>query len=174
MVGWWRPCLIVLGVLAGCASVNPPSDPNSVVISNLKVGTVCSPEGDLEICQETSNIIISGKQRCVYDGNTVPCTWYGFSFDYRTTAAAVKLQCFSSSSEAGDIGNPNGVLHRNVRQNDYELELNISGHHFFNPQYSVFVATLKDVREDTYCVYKGKRVIEFFFVFHYLGNSKAG
>lgn len=174
MVGWWRPCLIVLGVLAGCASVNPRSDPNSVVISNLRVGTVCSPASDLEICQETNNIIISGKQRCIYDGNAVPCTWYGFSFDYRTTAESFKLRCFWSSSEATNIGNPNAVLSRNVRQGDYELDLNGSDLHFFNPQYSVFETATKDVRQDTYCVYNGKKVIEFFFVFHYVGNSTSG
>jgi hypothetical protein len=104
----------------------------------------------------------------------VPCTWYGFSFDYRTTAETVKLNCFWSSNEASDLGDPNGVVSRNVKQGEYEIELTGTGHHFFNPQYSVFAPIRRDVRQDTYCSYDGKRVIEFFFVFHYVGNSKAG
>ncbi|MSP94170.1 MAG: hypothetical protein EXR00_02775 [Alphaproteobacteria bacterium] len=161
--------LLVFALLSATPSI-AQGQTNPVVISNFKVGLVCGLNSDRRICFETHDIQLTNEGRCVYNRQLVPCTWYGYSFDYQLPTDIVKLQFESSSSVPRDVGNPTAEIEKNALVARYEMELRNDTNHFFNPQYtSVSRASLAGtVDQNTQsCSYLGEKLFEFTLQLHY-------
>lgn len=163
---WFLPGLCV--VLAGCTSAVSSYPVDGLTITNLKVGMVCRSNANPEICSETNDMKITGEGRCVYNGKSIPCTWYGYSFDYQLAGSSTKLQCIATSSVAVNYGNPKEELKRDAKETRYEIELTRESHHFVNPQYSSAGSGIEgDVHSTQSCAYEGKNVFQFAITLHY-------
>jgi hypothetical protein len=105
-------------------------------ISDFTFGLICSDSLDSpHVCSKTNDIVVTGNGRCVYDRKVVPCTWYGYEFDYHLPKDSITLACRWSSSDRQNIGNPDSIVAENVRDGTYELVLKGRAGHFINPQY---------------------------------------
>ena len=130
--------LLLLSSVSGLGSGEQTTE--HVVIKNLKSGLMCVGDDDkMHVCVETTEIPVTGKGTCVLDRREVPCTWYGFSFNYDTLTEPATLNCLWSADEAGDLGNPEKMKVSGVKESQYQLDLSVSETHFANPQYSVSV-----------------------------------
>ena len=107
--------ILSAATLAGCAS--RPSGP--FTITNLKYGTVCGTAYQ-DVCTQTADIALDGKGFCIYDHQDVPCTWYGFSFDYDTRFDGIVLDCDAATDYKHDFGNPQGIVQRNATDRRYQ------------------------------------------------------
>lgn len=134
---------------------------------------MCGDEENRRVCFETQTIQITGEGTCVYAEENKPCTWYGYSFDYQLPEgkSKVTLQCSSWMSHPGNFGNPTAELERDADKGLYELELVGSEDTFFNPQYSVLPASLREpgrvIRYKQTCSYVGTKLFEILFELHY-------
>lgn len=118
-------------------------------VTNVKFGLVCSfaePQQGVEgwVCHQTDDIFLTDQSRCVYDRTTMPCTWFGFEFDYTAQQERVKLQCLTETSHPKSSGNPSGVLAGDVTSSSFSLELERQKGHFFNPMYYIFAVRPRD------------------------------
>jgi hypothetical protein len=116
---------------------------SAIEIANFKSGLACSlakprQEADGWICHQTQDILVTDQGRCVYDGATKPCTWFGFEFDYTAHEDRTKLQCLVETSYPTSPGNPSKVLAKDVTSQSHEFELEGTKGHFFNPMYYIF------------------------------------
>jgi len=143
---------------------------DGVAISNLKVGMVCGKLSDPEICAETNDIQVTGEGRCVFVGKVIPCTWYGYSFDYQSNGKPVKLQCNSTSSVPVNEGNPRELIKASSQYGEFELELTGDSSHFVNPLYSGSNSSFRDAIKTTSCSYKGKEIFSYKVTLHYPGG----
>lgn len=165
-----RRAVCVLIALSGVVPAAAQAQQNdAVVISNLKVGLVCGPDDNRRICFQTNDIQITNESTCVYNRRHSACTWYGYSFDYRSPKDEIKLQCTFSSSIRGSFGNPSAELEKDVSDAHYEIALQSRDGHFFNPQYAIAPARaggeIESVKQS--CSYLGKTVFEFDLRIHY-------
>ena len=154
-------------VTVSCLHASPSF---AIEIENFRAGLDCqSPNNEREypgwICFETETVHITGQGRCTYDEKQEQCTWYGFEFDYKNLARDEEVSCTSSSSQIGDIGNPNGVVKRNAVTYQYVLELEPGSGHYYNPQYTLFHndLTASQVIETTSCSVGDKELFQFKF-----------
>jgi hypothetical protein len=139
-----------------------------IAITNLKYGLVCGPDYNRRICFQTSDIQITGEGRCVYNQQEIPCTWFGYSFDYKLPKDTVELDCEWSSTLPANLGNPIAELKENVSSYHYKIVLNRGESHFFNPQYSSVRADLGIVEVNKQqCSYNGEKLFEFTFRLHF-------
>lgn len=135
-------------------------------VSDFKFGLVCDPgKAHAWICHETEDIQVTGQGRCVYDGKQFPCTWYGFSFNYTNNIPGTELECEYTSTLPRDMGNPEGVVARNVATGKYSLTLEHVEGRVYNPQYTILGvrAPDDDVLDSTTtkCSIAGKKVAVF-------------
>ena len=134
-------------------------------IANFKSGLVCTDGENFGwISHEEQKIHITGQSKCTYNKKSMPCTWYGYQFDYENFPKDSKLDCKISSSEVVSFGNPKEELDSETVVASYEIELPELSGHFFNPQYSGLSnlrAELYSTYHHTECFYKGRRVFEF-------------
>lgn len=116
---------------------------SAVEITNFRSGLACT-NGALEegaagwICQPTEDILMTDQGQCIYNDETIRCTWFGFEFDYKSNTDETNLRCESETSIPTDSGNPEGILERGATSHRYELKLEGRNGHFFNPQYFGF------------------------------------
>lgn len=147
-----------------------PTNDNAVVVTNVRVGVVCGKGESRRVCFETKDIQITNESTCVYNGSTVPCTWYGYSFDYKSSLPDMVLQCEYFTSEPFDEGNPREIIARNTTHGNFEMKLpGVSGH-FFNPQYTAVADStiLGRIDEDKQiCSYKGTKLFEVNYRLHF-------
>jgi len=155
-------------VLTGCASTGPSVQTDGLTVKNLKVGLVCWNNGVPTICTEATEIKITNSGLCVFNKRTVPCTWYGFAFDYSTGEKSAKIQCQVESSAPVNWGNPREALKENATTSSYEIELRGDQHYFINPQYSAAgsarLGTVSDVQT---CSYKGTKLFQIELALEY-------
>jgi hypothetical protein len=137
----------------------------AIEVTNFKFGLVCpNAESDVGwVCHQVKNIPITGQGQCVFDGKRVPCTWYGFSFNYTDAHASDVFQCTHTTSQPTTYGNPSGVLSKGT-SGKYEFTVSEGEGKFFNPQYAVFAVERKGKEiesEHTECSVNGKSAFSF-------------
>jgi hypothetical protein len=163
-----KPPLLVFFVLAVAAAGCATAPPESFAISNLQYGTMCGSP-DLHVCTQTTDIAIDGKGHCVFDHNEIPCTWYGFSFDYVPKTDGVTIDCDVLTDYKATLGNPQGIVEKDSEAHRFEVPL--SGGRFVNPQYMGY-RPFDGVRHLTEtCSYRGRKLFEFTFNLHYVGTA---
>jgi hypothetical protein len=116
------------------------------------------------VCHEAKDIQITGQGQCVFDGDKVPCTWYGFSFNYTNARASDVIQCNYTMSQPATMGNPTGIVSHESNEGKYEFSVREGTGNFFNPQYSVFLIERKGretQQHHTECRVNGKPVFSF-------------
>lgn len=138
------------------------SDPISAVeITNFKYGLACTDGKTFGwICHETSDIYITGQGRCVYNKQEKPCTWHGFSFDYREVTEETEITCSIETSKPTNPGNPEEVLGKGLNSSEYTLPVPLGDGHFINPQYQVLSFDHGIVSEKTICRIDDKVLFE--------------
>ena len=118
-------------------------------IFNFKSGLACT-DGRTHgwICHETTIIPITGQGKCVYNRKELPCTWYGFEFDYSGFEQSTELTCVVNTSHPADWGDPTEELEKNVTETTFSLSVPPGDGHFYNPQYSIFGGLRKKPHTD--------------------------
>jgi hypothetical protein len=119
-----------------------PAAAGAVEIRNFRSGLACTgaatTQGDGWVCHDTQEVFVTDQGQCVYAGDTVPCTWIGFEFDYAGAGLDTRLQCTAETSEPTTSGNPGKEVARHRVSEDFELPLEGDSGHFFNPMYWIF------------------------------------
>lgn len=148
---------------------------SAVEIQHFKAGLVCEQNLDSSsiavtlswICFETETIYVTGQGECVYDRRNERCTWYGIEFDYTNATADEKILCVSTSTAPRNLGSPTGVSEKNVRETEYEIELEPGDGHQFLPGYSVLrfsQSSGSKVVDETVCSSNGVELFRYRFV----------
>ncbi|UPT62528.1 MAG: hypothetical protein M0D54_19590 [Hyphomonadaceae bacterium JAD_PAG50586_4] len=135
---------------------------------NLRVGLACPLNSS--ICVETTEVAITGQGVCVYNGERLPCTWYGFEFDYVRAQPGDEVLCVVTSNRSADFGDPSGVSREDANQFEYELPLESEAGHFFNPQYTIFEPNAPSrgtVLEETVCSIGKRELFRFQMEFQF-------
>lgn len=156
-------------IAAGFMLMDTPG--RALEIANVRSGPACPKPGDTtrqvgRICFQAEDIHITGQGACFYDKDEVPCTWYGFEFDYSGAMEGDKITCAYTTSEPADVGDPDGVTNAASTSGEYELSLKPGASHFFNPQYSVLRYVreqIPDIRDETVCSFDGEELFRFKF-----------
>lgn len=159
--------LAPIALLSAC-STNPVNIEDRIIIKNFIRGPICGDKwDDFYVCADTEEIQITGKGICTYNKQPVPCTWYGFSFDYVLPAGSVKLECVWKSSTKSDVGNPREVKAKGVDGGTYEFELNKAEGHYIQPNYTAIAfgqspyGQERDSRVTVTCSHRGMKVFEY-------------
>ena len=109
-----------------------PSLVPAVEISNFKSGLACTDGKTFGwICHETSDIYITGQGKCIYNKQEKPCTWHGFSFDYKEVTEETEITCTIETSKPTNPGNPEEVLGKGLHSSEYTLPVPLGDHTFF-------------------------------------------
>ncbi|WP_425411012.1 hypothetical protein [Hyphococcus sp.] len=156
------------------ATVFHPSA-HAIEITNFKSGLACVEKNADQsspgwICHSTETIPITGQGLCVYNREEHPCTWYGFEFEYDNAGEDAKIKCALTSSREGTYGNPNEIEHEDVKNYEYQIELQPGSGKFFNPQYSIINYSKQGPKiknENTVCSAGGIELFRFKFEFIY-------
>lgn len=149
------------------------SQANALEISNFKSGLTCSDgEKPTDVCFETEDVYVTGQGNCVWNGKIKPCTWYGFSFDYKKAEPGTELVCKAIYSKNIVGGNPKEVLNNGAMSEEFKIKLNEESGHYFNPQYYLFsgyASSIFDssVRSEISCSFKEKKVFEYTIKAHF-------
>ena len=130
-----------LGLLTACTSEAEPEDKaelSPIEISNLKIGNVCFKDNtgkDGNICRETNEIFVAGDNTCYFSGREMPCTWYGFEFDYNNPKNINSMSCLFESNRPYTSGNPNEIRAEETYSDAIDIPLEPGKNRFFNPQF---------------------------------------
>ena len=154
----------------------------AIEASNVRTGLVCSgtpsPRGDSGgwVCQPTTEVLVTGRGRCTFDGRRLPCTWVGFEFDYRGARDGQALQCTSRTSEPVTDGNPGGIVGGKVGSTPYGITLDPGEGDYF-PRYVLYrmhdSVDGEDMRQTTSCSANDRVLFEREFVFRAAALSRG-
>ena len=148
-----------------------PLQSSALEIERFESGLACTDGYSFGwICHDTEEIHVTGQGRCVWDGETLPCTWYGFEFDYSGNHDDITIECNFSASEAGSSGNPAGVIEDESDSGSYSFKLEGEQGTFFNPQYMLLSTRPAEkalLRTDTTCKAGDTVLFEFGFNIHF-------
>jgi hypothetical protein len=150
---------LVFGLLAA----NPAS---ATEVSDFRSGLVCDPGKHGWICLRTEDIHLTGQSRCVYAKQEMPCTWYGFSFQYSDNKPGTLLECKYRRVLPSALGNPKEVLMEDDTEGSYSLPLEGTEGTLYNPQYTIFGVHEPGQAMDTIttrCSVEGREVANFRF-----------
>ena len=140
-------------------------------ISNFKSGLACTDGVSFAwICHELEDIYVSGQSSCTFNKEKIPCTWHGFSFDYKDYDPSKKIHCQSTSSKQVKLGNPKEITDENSNIFAYEFELKEKSGFFINPQdVGLTQVNIENAIESSYtsCTYENRKIFEFSKQFHY-------
>lgn len=132
-------------MICGSVAGTQETEERRPIIRNLASGLLRRADTDRRVCFQAEDVLITGEGRCTYDRRSVPCTWYGYSFEYELPKREATLECSWSSTDQANVGTPDAEGHTDVSQGHYELKLEGQHGFFFNPQYSVFPSQRKHV-----------------------------
>lgn len=168
-------CLMSSGCATTVAQSNAP-----VKISNFKVGYVCpASPGDPNyneypgqtsgitggtICKETTQIVITDSQDCIFNRKSSPCTWYGYEFEYENMPKGASLSCLYVGSHPAMEGNPEGIRTRNLAQEEFSLEIEAGNGRFYNPLYTLAPNSVDVAQKQTYataCKLGDQKIFEY-------------
>ena len=111
---------------------------HAIEIDNFKSGLVCGdPNVSAWVCHEAEKIYITGQGKCTYNGESKPCTWHGFEFDYKNHKKGDVINCIYKTTHAASIGNPKEIIGKDLTEKEFELTVPYGSGYFFNPQYSI-------------------------------------
>lgn len=142
-------------------------------VSNFKAGLVCFDGKELlGVCHKTEDIYITGQGTCIWNQENKPCTWYGFSFDYKNAKQGTKILCKYKVSESITEGNFDGVRSENTNDGEFLINLENESGHFFNPQYFLFSGYYTSnqnsvIKTETTCAIDGKQVFSYKIKAHF-------
>ncbi len=163
-----RSLITLSAIFALCACPHPG---DASEISNFRSGIACpaqqtigQPSPVSRICFDTNVVQITGQSTCTYNNQQLPCTWYGFEFDYADFPENAELSCKLTSNRMGDFGNPDGISQKNSAAYEYAISVPAGNGHFFNPQYSVFTYSNSEesiIEETTSCSLEGEELFRF-------------
>ena len=143
----------------------------AVEISEFKAGYACTDGKTFGwICHEVQDIYITGQSICSFNGEDIPCTWHGFSFNYRDNKEGDVISCEYNQSLYTNHGNPEQIISKNTNSGSFKFELEDEEGHFFNPQYiGLKTAAFDESIHSNYTVCKsqGKILFEFGFRMHF-------
>lgn len=120
----------------------------AVEIDNVRSGLVCGTNEEAEpirqpvparVCYQTEEVYITGQATCELNGKSIPCTWYGFEFDYSGLAEDEIITCRSQGEFLSSFGDPQQIIASDVIDFEYTLGVPKGDGHFFNPQYTAFM-----------------------------------
>jgi len=116
---------------------------DTLQVSGLRSGPVCNAgAGEVgrapsdSICPSRS-VLMRGKDTCVYDSKEVPCTWWGFAFDYRNAVPSVPMVCIWERSVPSNEGNYQGVRSRNISIDTITIAFPADSGYLFHPGFDV-------------------------------------
>lgn len=141
---------------------------DTLEVSGLRSGPVCNAGAGKvgrapsdSICPSRS-VLMRGKDTCVFDGNEIPCTWWGFEFDYRNAVVGVPLVCVWVRSLPGTEGNYEGVRSSNATTDTIAIHFPADSGHLFHPGFDgippQLPPTLIPVHVTFDCSYQGRPV----------------
>jgi len=67
----------------------PSAAAGAMRIADFRSGKLCG----FQVCEQSSEIQVTGKDDCTRDGRQTPCTRYGVEFDYRSADPSAPLEC---------------------------------------------------------------------------------
>ena len=163
---------IWLTIIAFLLATAPNGMSQELQIDNFRSGLDCryaDPNAQADIgwiCFETETILMTGQGRCVFNGETRACNWYGYEFDYTNAQPDEEISCIVTSSEVGTIGNPDEVEAQNTKTYEYSYKLEGKDGHLYNPQYSIFStapAENHSIVNHTICSLNERELFQFRF-----------
>lgn len=135
-------------------------------VADVKAGLVCDPGKNGWICIQTEDIHLTGQGRCVFNKQEMPCTWYGFSFQYWDNKPGTQLVCNYKTALPWTMGNPTQVIEEQTTEGTYSLPLEGTHGRFYNPQYRIYGLRDRGTPIDvisTRCSIDGREVVNFRF-----------
>lgn len=154
------------GLVASLIGLMAAVPGGAVEVSDFRSGLVCNPGDSGWICLQTQDIQLTGQGRCTFDGEELPCTWYGFSFRYSGNKPGTRLECRYKQGMPAFMGNPAEVIAENATEGSFSVALEGTSGTFYNPQYTVFHVREPGQATDsisTSCSIEGKEVASFRF-----------
>ena len=140
---------------------------SALEVSNFKSGPACTDNESFGwICHNTKDVYVTGQSKCTWNGESKPCTWYGFEFDYSGNKKGATIDCKYQMSELGSEGNPNEVIKTKSNSGSYSLTLKEESGHFYNPQYMLLSTQPREkalLKSNTICSLEGATIFEFGF-----------
>ncbi|TDR20701.1 hypothetical protein [Marinicella litoralis] len=140
-------------------------------IENFKSGSACTDNQTFGwICHNSKDIYVTGQSKCKWNGESKPCTWYGFEFDYSDNKNGTTIECTYQQSYSGSMGNPSEVTIKDADSGSYSFDLKEASGHFYNPQYIILNTRSKDealLESHTICKVNNEKVFEFGFNIHF-------
>ena len=156
----------------GLSACNGKTDPNRLIIENFKSGLLCpnpssgevDPKHHRHTCFETEYIVITGQGQCPLGQDELPCTWYGFEFDYKNAQPDQNLYCTVKTEYTETFGKQKKIANKPEKAHEYVLKLNASDTHLFYPQYTLFnpssETTISEIQSTT-CSDGSREVINY-------------
>ena len=158
----------IIGIVALtlCASIVKAFE-----VDNFKSGLVCTDGKTFGwVCHEVEDIYVTGQSQCTFNKESIPCTWHGFSFDYKNYKKGQVVSCEYTQTAQANMGNPESIIEEGSNSGSYEFELDNQESHFFNPQYvGLAVGSIEESLQSNYTVCKsGEKVLfEFSYRLHF-------
>lgn len=181
-------CLFLVALIGSCG-VNQSSEPaiwtNETFVTDFKLGLVCPDPNGIKsgeqtrgigsgsICKSSDEFIITGEQTCIYNGDPIDCTWFGYEFDYIGLEDAM-INCTYKTNIPVDSGNPNEVLATNTTVSEIEFRLDSESGHFYNPLYALknYNATTETrVKTEVTCNHKNEQLFSIRYVVVHLADD---
>lgn len=154
-----------------------------VKISNFKFGLACSGELSSDnrsrpshICHESKDVFVTGQGQCLAEGDWVPCTWYGFEFDYLAASAQTRIECVVSYRNPQNFVNVEESVAEDTRTFTYSIELAGKRGRHFQAQYSIFSYRRPEVvaaESRTVCRYNELVLFEFDDIVHFPARTPS-
>lgn len=150
------------------AQVEAPEAPPALEVRRLRSGPVCEA-GSAEVGRAPSDRICPGRDvhvrgldTCVFDGEEVRCTWWGFEFDYANADPGEPLTCVWTRSRSIDEGNWEDVRKRGVAADTVQFAFESESGHLFFPGFDTlpdagFTAPWLTVDMEYDCAHRGRR-----------------
>ena len=131
----------------------------SAEITNFTSGPSCTDAKNFGwICHHSKEVIVTGQGTCEWNGESKPCTWHGFEFDYKNNEKNTKVECTYKTSHPMSEGNFDGVRNKESDSGEFSFLLNDESGHFYNPQFYILSIQEKEksiVRTETNCSING-------------------
>ena len=153
----------VFGLALAFLASSPAS---ATQVADVKAGLVCDPGKNGWICIQTEDIHLTGQGRCIFNKQELPCTWYGFSFQYWDNKPGTQLVCNYKTALPSTMGDPIRAVEGEATEGTFSLPLEGTHGKFYNPQYSIYTLRSRGTPIDsisTRCSIDGREVANFRF-----------
>jgi len=136
-------------------------------LSNIRSGLLCAGGRESSgVCDAALKVVITGEETCEHsDGNSYPCTWFGYEFDYQGAQAGNRIDCTVKRQDP--MGRRNTL--------EYSRDLSEDGGRIFLPNYRVYgpVDERLIFSEVHTCTYQGELLVSFEYIIYYEPGTAA-